>query len=610
MTPSSHSPRLRRPIWWRRIHWRLMASYLLLAGFVIFTIWFVLRAALEQAFESSRAGSLLREARLVAQLLPLRGTDEQDEAAQRPSTHEEIHQEVLHAITPASKALEAYIALLNPDGSLIAQASALPEPPHHTNTADIAQALRDGEGWQFDIANNGEMRLVVCLRLSDGRLLRLARSMGDIDAAHQPVWTTLALASVVAVIVAGMLGFIASRFFTKPLSEMGLMALRIARGDFSSRIDYPLADELGLLGDSLDHLSSELSEKIRLLTEEKTRLATILGSMAEGVLVVDGQGRVGLINQAAQRMFGLQSADLTGKNIEEVVSTPELLRALERTRTRRSPTVEECLIHRRNERRDMLISSAPIEEHGRLLGVVAVLNDISQVRRLERIRRDFVANVSHELRTPLTVVRGYAETLLNANMDLPEMAVEFVETILRHTIRLSRLIDDLLTLAAIEGRGLDAHLGPTSTEEVIDEVIDLLSKLAEDRQISVTVNTPPVPLARAEPRALRHVLTNLLDNAIKYTPEGGHVEITTTHHPDAHTITISVSDTGHGIPPQHLPRIFERFYRVDEGRSRDVGGSGLGLALVKHLVHTLGASIDVKSTVGQGTTFTLTLACA
>jgi two-component system phosphate regulon sensor histidine kinase PhoR len=392
---------------------------------------------------------------------------------------------------------------------------------------------------------------------------------------------------------------------------MGEVALRMAKGDFSSRVNYPLADELGLLGDSLDHLSQELSEKIRLLTEEKTRLATILSSMAEGVLMVDARGQVGLVNEATQQMFGLGEAELAGKAVSDVIAAPELLRAFERTRALRAPAFEECFIVRGNDRRDLLISSTPIEEHGRLLGMVAVLNDISQVRRLERVRRDFVANVSHELRTPLSVVRGYAETLLSAPMDLPEMAVEFVETILRHTIRLSRLIDDLLTLAAIEGRGLDSQLGPLDAGEAVDEVIDLLSKLADDRQITVRVEGfERLPLVRAEARALRHVLTNLLDNAIKYTQPGGEVSVVATHALRQRAVTVAVSDTGPGIAPEHLPRIFERFYRVDAGRSREVGGSGLGLSLVKHLVHTLGASIDVRSAVGQGTTFTLTLPCA
>jgi two-component system phosphate regulon sensor histidine kinase PhoR len=431
------------------------------------------------------------------------------------------------------------------------------------------------------------------------------------ESASSKLWTTLFFAGLVAVSVAGVLGFVASRFFTKPLSQMGEVALRIARGDFSSRIDYPLADELGLLGDSLDHLSHELSEKIRLLTEEKTRLSTILSSMAEGVLMVNARGEVGLINQATQQMFGLTGVDIEGKPVAEVISTPEILKAFERTRALRAPTFEECFIVRGSDRRDLLISSTPIEEHGRLLGMVAVLNDISQVRRLERVRRDFVANVSHELRTPLSVVRGYAETLLNAQIELPDMAVEFMETILRHTIRLSRLIDDLLTLAAIEGRGLDSHLGPLDAHDVVLEVTDLLAKLAEDRQISVVVEGfDGLPQVRAEARALRHVLTNLLDNAIKYTQPEGKVRIYAAHKPTKHAVLIHVQDTGPGIAAEHLPRIFERFYRVDPGRSRDVGGSGLGLSLVKHLVHTLGASIDVHSALGSGTTFTLTLPCA
>ena len=207
----------------------------------------------------------------------------------------------------------------------------------------------------------------------------------------------------------------------------------------------------------------------------------------------------------------------------------------------------------------------------------------------------------------MTAVRGYTETLLDAGMALPEMAEDFLATILRHTIRLSRLIDDLLTLASIEGRGLDSRLGPVDALEIISDVIETLGALAEKHKVVVTTHASEegLPPAHAEIRALRHVLTNLLENAIKYTPPQGTVDVKLDVDPQK--ITITVQDTGIGIASEHLPRIFERFYRVDEGRSRDVGGSGLGLALVKHLVNTLGASIDVNSEVGRGTIFTLEL---
>jgi two-component system phosphate regulon sensor histidine kinase PhoR len=288
----------------------------------------------------------------------------------------------------------------------------------------------------------------------------------------------MSIAALIAVIVAGFLGLIASRLFSNPLTELGGVALRIAGGDFSSRINYPVADELGLLADSLDHLSSELSEKIRQLTEEKTRLSTILRSMGEGVFVVNASGRVVLTNPAGREILSLSSEQTRDLHVEDITAAPALNNSFQRTRERREAFVDEFVIPRGKQRLDVMASTAPLEEDGRFLGMVAVLSDISQVRRLERIRRDFVANVSHELRTPLTAVRGYAETLLDADMDLPEMAEDFLATIHRHAVRLSRLIDDLLALAAIEGRGLDSRLGPVDAEDVVHDVLETLRPLA------------------------------------------------------------------------------------------------------------------------------------
>lgn len=568
-----------------------MASYVLLAALVIGTLWIFLTTFLSQNLERDAHLNLLREAQVAAHILETR-------APTGPA---------IDALADdLAVRFEARVSIFTHDGELIGDSELTPSQLSATSLHLDAKRLKAiqrspySDVWTDEDAES--MHAVVALP-EHGQRIRMSVPIATVRSPLRTLWTTLLAGAVVAVVVAGILGFIASRFFTRPLTELGSVALAMAGGDFTRRVDYPVADELGLLGDSLDYLSSELSEKLRLLTEEKTRLGTILRSMSEGVVVVEAGGGILLVNPALRQMFDLPS-NIDGKPIDEVA--PDLAEALRSGLSRPDANTEELVIQKGNFRFDIRVSVAPLSTPGQL-PAVAVLSDISQVRRLERIRRDFVANVSHELRTPLTAVRGYAETLLDTGMDIPDMAVEFIETILRHTVRLSRLIDDLLTLASIEGRGLDSRLRAVDVYEAVFDAVDVLKHLASERDLQILVDIPEdLPPAHAEDRALRHVLSNLLENAVKYTPETGKVSIRARAE-GAHVI-LDISDTGIGIDAVHLPRIFERFYRVDEGRSREVGGSGLGLALVKHLVSTLGGTIEATSEgLGEGTTFTLKL---
>jgi two-component system phosphate regulon sensor histidine kinase PhoR len=332
--------------------------------------------------------------------------------------------------------------------------------------------------------------------------------------------------------------------------------------------------------------------------------------MTEGVTVTDTDGRILLVNPAARRLLGLGNRTrVGGRSLLEIYPSPLLSEALEEA-MQRGKAINKEMVLRRQKTLYLAVAVAPVRQEGITRGAVAVLHDISKIRQLERIRRDFVANVSHELRTPLATISGYAETLMTGPFDLDPTAQDFVETIERHGRRLTAMVQDLLMLARIEAEGSENTLGQLRLQAVVAEVLDAVGREAKNAGVRVSVELGDVPPVRADQRALHQVLRNLVSNAIKYSEPGDEVRLLGSVDADRGQVSLSVVDQGIGIAPVHLPRIFERFYRVDEGRSRDAGGTGLGLAIVKHMVQNMDAQIAVESTPGEGSTFILTFNAA
>ncbi len=313
--------------------------------------------------------------------------------------------------------------------------------------------------------------------------------------------------------------------------------------------------------------------------------------MSEAVLVTDSGGRITLSNEVLNRWVGL---DVEGKTAVEAIRHPDFHVAIEGAQQGISSVLEMSLDDVDGGRRSLRASVAPLENRR---GVVCVLSDVTAEREADRVRRDFVANAGHELRTPLTAIRGFTETLRQSALDDPEAAHEFLDIILRHTERLQTLVDDLADLSRLEGEELKLELGPVAPGALLDEVVSGLEAQARAKDLRIAcVGLEKAPRVLAEERALEQVLVNLVDNAIKYTPRGGEIRISIAD--EANGALIEVANTGLGIPAKHLHRIFERFYRVDAGRSRELGGTGLGLSIVKHLVAKLGGAITVDSREG------------
>ncbi len=434
-----------------------------------------------------------------------------------------------------------------------------------------------------------------------------------------------------------------------PLEEASESARELANRHARQTDSLPHTDEIGELMTTLNALSLRLQETQTELQREKEKSEAMLTRMADGIIVTDISGRIILFNPAAERIFGIPAQRALDKTVMDVFMDYDLSTMLARALGQGVPQTGEVTIGVMEQWSDGVMEHHPMPpplhhsttpplqrfldvfvtlvetEGGQGHGAVIVLHDLTEIRRLENIRRDFVANVSHELRTPVASIRAMAETLLMGAKDDPESAQQFLETMLKETERLSSLLDDLLELARIEAGRRELRKVDLNVRELVETVLNKLRPHAERKQLNVTVDVPDNLTLCADPDAMQQILVNLLDNAIKYTPNGGSVTVNgvleywsdgvlksrQSQHSNTptlqHSIRLTVSDTGVGIPREHLPRIFERFYRVDKARSREMGGTGLGLSIVKHLVEAQGGQVTVESEVGKGSTFTVLL---
>lgn len=401
-------------------------------------------------------------------------------------------------------------------------------------------------------------------------------------------WVIIAI----GIVFGAVAGWLVSRQDMRDVRRIQGVVDAMVEGDFGVRARMRRPGPLGHLGRSLDGLAERLSLGEKKKHSRKERLGTILDAMSEAVLVTDSAGRITLSNEVLESWVGL---DVEGKTAVEAIRHPDFHAAIEAAQ-RGTSTVLEINLEGVDggTRRSLRASVAPLKNRR---GVVSVLSDVTAERDADRVRRDFVANAGHELRTPLTAIRGFAETLRQSPLDDREAAREFLDVILRHAERLQALVDDLADLSQFEGEELKLELGAVAPGALLDEVVRGLEAQARAKDLRMACSGhDKARNVLAEERALEQVLVNLVDNAIKYTPQGGEIRISISD--EAGRAVIEIANTGPGIPAKHLPRIFERFYRVDAGRSRELGGTGLGLSIVKHLVAKMEGEITVDSQEG------------
>ncbi|MDO8804291.1 MAG: ATP-binding protein, partial [Elusimicrobiota bacterium] len=407
-----------------------------------------------------------------------------------------------------------------------------------------------------------------------------------------------------ALLFSFFLSLAVSAGFSRPFEKIVYGSKKFAAGDFSYRIQKDFHGEMGKLAETLNSMAAAVEENLRRVEMQAQQLSAAFANMAEGVLVTGSDARITALNPAMERLFSVKAAGAVSKPLLEIIPNAGLSGLCARAISGGKPLAEEMEFSI-PVRGIFSVNASPMFTGGEVSGCLMVVHDITEVRRLEGKRRDFVANVSHELKTPLTAIRGYVETLLEGAIDDKLHALEFLEVILAQSKRLDNIVSDLLKLSSLESCAVEVIKEEVGLKELADSLIAGLASVFKSKKAVVT-NTIPAGLSvKADPEKLGQVFVNLLDNAVKFSPENAKVEVSAVELPGS--VKVTVKDSGIGIPGEHLPRVFERFYRADKARSREMGGTGLGLSIVKHVIDLHGGSVGVESAEGQGSGFWFTL---
>lgn len=567
---------------------KLFLSYLVLIGATVAVLTVAVDFTLRRQLVELEADGLRRELFLAIAIHRQDAAAEPDRLADR-----------LGALTGRR------VTLIAADGWVLGDSDedgpGLARMENHRDRPEVRAALhgRVGRAMRYSRSIRTD-QLYLAAPGARGQVVRMSIPLHDVDEAVARIRRRILGGGGIALVIAGLLSLGFSLAVTRPLRRAAEVARAMAGGDLSRRVQPRHRDELGDLAHVLDSLAAELQRRLGQLEGERAEMQTLIDAMSEAVLALGPDGRVRRANPAARRIFGLQDEPY-GLTLEEVDRRPDFLRLVERALAGEqvSPTGLA------DGGRQLLATAQPLSTGGAVL----VFLDVSELRRLEEARRDFVANASHELKTPLTAIRGYSETLLDDGLP-PELRRRFAATVNANAGRLQRIVDDLLDLSRIESGQWRAEPETIAVVEAAEEAWSAFEAEASQAGVGFRVEVSPgCDHVRADPSGLRQILTNLFHNALRHTPPGGSVTVVTRCDGDGEGrwVRIEVRDTGCGIPAAHLPRVFERFYRVDASRSRAEGGTGLGLAIVRHLVESHGGVVEAESEMGRGTTIRFTL---
>lgn len=581
----------------RKLFGKLALTFLALLLSVLLAVDFLAERAIRSSYENDGFQQLKALSRVIRlHPLPL--------SSSAPQNPEEIA--ALNTWAAANGSSGVRITIIAADGKVLADSqSEAASMESHADRPEIRQALQTGEGraTRQSVSLRTEfMYYAVREDLPGGApvILRLALPMDGFSGQLWNFRRNLWMWSLLIYLFAGAIAMLMSRGYADRVERLREFSRRVAEGDFRPLPSDGSGDALEALGASLNQTAARLDRTIRTLTEERNLSAAILGSMVEGVAGVNGGERLVFANPGFAAILGLDVPPVAGSSLLEVVRQTELIGAVRRVLAG-EPRVESEIVTG-TLRQHYFAATVAAVRAGETSGAVIVLHDITELRRLERIRRDFVANVSHEFRTPLTAIQGFAETLIGGAIDDPQNRGRFLAIILEHSRRLARLTEDLLRLSQMDADQLALEIRGVSVSQLIESCYETAQRRAGEKELVLSLNVASqMPDVAADNRRLQEVLQNLLDNAIQYTLPGGKIVLSAETRNDE--VIFTVADTGIGIPQADQPRIFERFYRVDVARSREAGGTGLGLSIAKHLVEAHGGRIWVESEFGVGSKF-------
>ena len=584
-----------------KLHWKLTFIFCFIVIFAVSAGYFYLDSHLKSYVENNLENNIKHQLALGKDLL---------ETHLKSKTSSVDFQELALKIGNALGLRATIIAL---DGKVLGDTDLAREQllsvENHANRPEVKEAFKSGLGvskrFSYTVKKDMLYTAIPFGKEKTEGVLRFSVSLHTIEILQAKMRKIVGISIVGILLLILGLTFLVSVFVSRPLSEMSTIAKAMSEGDFSKKASIRSRDEIGELAQSLNSMSEEIKDKIEKINSERAKLDLVLSSMFEGVIVTDEKEKIILMNASLRKLFFVDS-NPEGKKPLEVIRNSAVGDMVDRILKGKQHLITEEIAVNIPEEKILKVNGVPIMRNNRLEGAILVFHDITELRRLEKIRQDFVANVSHELRTPISSIKGYAETLLEGALEDKDNAKEFINIIYQDSNRLANLINDLLDLSKIESGKMRMSPVPLDTIPLIKRAVAVIENQAKAKSIALKLNLPDdLPRINSDETRFSQVMINLIDNAIKYSPEGGLITISAKL--VNNVLQIDVSDTGIGISEKDLPRIFERFYRVDKARSRELGGTGLGLSIVKHIVQAHGGEVWVRSELGLGSTFSFTI---
>jgi two-component system phosphate regulon sensor histidine kinase PhoR len=579
---------------------RILLAYLIIVPLLLISLELYLSSVIKDSYISKLRESLIIQSHLIADQIPMSLTDNLDQFCKG-----------------FKEKTGARVTIIDSSGRVLGDSDkSSNRMENHSNRPEIKDADFSGVGSSIRFSKTIQRNLfylaIAINQDSDKKFLRLSVPLNDIETAINKIRMKIIFASIITFFIIIVIGLFQTERITKSIEEITAFSKDIRAGNFKSRLFLKERGELGELGKNISNMAQELNKRLTQSEEEKQKMEAILRNMSDGLILTDTKGRIILSNSAIMNLFGIES-NIEGRTVMETLRKAELMEVTSKVlESREVVSLEFEVTHPKNVY--LMVTAAPFFIKENISGVVLTFHDITRLKKLEDIRKDFVANVSHEIKTPITAIKGFAETLLEGAINDKENAHKFLETIKNHSERLNTLVNDLLTLSRIELGDIKIEKTNVDLNELVDAVLRTLKDKAQSKGLYLKKQiSPELKEIKADRNRLIQILLNLVDNGIKFTEEGG---ITIKVHPelvsgskfkvqseeDHDFVEILVEDTGIGIPKKHLSRLGERFYRVDSARSRELGGTGLGLAIVKHLIIAHGWEMRIDSIEGHGTT--------
>ena len=578
---------------------QLYPSYLLLVLLALVAAWWYSSQSMRQFYLAQTQQNLMIQARLLSrQLIPL--------------IDPLIGPDIDRFCKDIATTVPFRITVIMPNGVVLGDSQVDPAGmENHGDRPEIQQAFagRPGTALRFSGTLHQHM-MYAAVPLGQGNIqgvVRVSLAATAVEKQLLSLTFRLAVGGLIIALLTSLVCLIISKRISRPIEAMRRGADRFARGDLTHRLQPPNTVELAALARAMNQMAEELERRIQAIMRQGKESETVLSSMLEGVVALDLEEHITHLNQSAAELLKSTVDTLRGRSIQEVIRLRRVQEMIHATLAL-GETNEDDIVFFQHQEQILNIRCTPlVGADGERSGALLVINDVTRLRRLEMIRRDFAANVSHEVKTPLTAIKGFVQTLLQGAVEDPQESRRFLRIIHKHVNRLTAIVDDLMELSRLEGDDTGSHLAMTNVpvKGILDSAAALCFPKAEEKKITIIIECAPHVTALMDIDLMEQAAVNLLDNAIKYSPQESRILICAEVQND--WVTIRFQDSGIGIGEKDLPRLFERFYRVDKARSRQMGGTGLGLAIVKHIIQAHGGSVSVKSALGSGSTFTLSL---